>query len=123
MRKNNVFRLSAMGMAAGFVTGIFGGGGGMILVPLLTLLPEFQEETIFPSSICIILPICMVSILFAQSDTMVSWSEISPYLLGSLLGGISAGLFGKKIPVLWLHRILGAMVLWGGFRYLCQTTS
>lgn len=112
-----------MGMAAGFVTGIFGGGGGMILVPLLTLLPEFQEETIFPSSICIILPICMISILFTQSDTMVSWSEISPYLLGSLLGGISAGLFGKKIPVLWLHRILGAMVLWGGFRYLCQTTS
>ena len=62
----------------------------MILVPLLTLLPEFQEDTIFPASICIILPICMVSILFAQSDTMVSWSEISPYLLGSLLGGIFA---------------------------------
>lgn len=95
----------------------------MILVPLLTLLPGFEEENIFPSSICIILPICIVSLWFARGNTTVSWIQILPYLSGSLLGGISAGIWGRKIPVIWLHRILGILVLWGGMRYLWQTAS
>ena len=95
----------------------------MILVPMLTLLPGFTQANIFPSSVCIILPICMVSIFFAQTESIASLQMIAPYLLGSLLGGILSGFFGQKIPVLWLHRILGIMVLWGGFRYLCMTTS
>ena len=119
---NNKFILAAIGLFTGFVTGIFGGGGGMILVPLLTLLPEIEEESIFPSSICIILPICIVSLWFASGNTTVSWEQIFPYLLGSFLGGMSAGIFGRKIPVLWLHRILGILVLWGGMRSLWQTT-
>lgn len=123
MRKNRIFILAAVGTATGLVTGVFGGGGGMILVPMLTLLPDFEEANIFPSSICIILPICLVSIFFAQAEIRMSWQQISPYLLGSLIGGVCAGFFGKRIPVLWLHRILGILVLWGGFRYLWQTAS
>ena len=44
---------------------------------------------------------------------------ILPYLIGSAFGGVAAGLWGRKIPTLWLHRFLGAMILWGGVRYLC----
>lgn len=123
LTNHNRFILAAIGIVTGFVTGIFGGGGGMILVPLLTLLPGFEEENIFPSSICIILPICIVSLWFARGNTTVSWIQILPYLSGSLLGGISAGIWGRKIPVIWLHRILGILVLWGGMRYLWQTAS
>lgn len=112
--------LAFIGLAAGFVTGLFGGGGGMILVPMLTLLPEMTEQGIFPSSISIILPICIVCIFLAEPGTSLSWQQIMPYLLGSLLGGIFAGIWGKKIPVLWLHRILGILILWGGIRYLCH---
>ena len=42
------------------------------------------------------------------------------YLAGSAAGGLLAGIFGKKIPVLWLHRILGIFILWGGIRNLCR---
>lgn len=121
MRKNSIIALGFIGFVTGCVTGIFGGGGGMILVPMLTLLKEIQQENIFPSSICIILPICIVSIFFAQSQTRVTWNQILPYLTGSLLGGISAGFWGRKIPVLWLHRLLGVLVLWGGIRSLWLT--
>jgi uncharacterized membrane protein YfcA len=120
--KKRFYILAAIGMATGFVTGLFGGGGGMILVPLLTLLPEMESASVFPSSVCIILPICIVSIFLAGSDAAVSWSQIIPYLFGSLLGGIGSGFFGKKIPVAWLHRILGILILWGGIRFLWQTT-
>ena len=45
--------------------------------------------------------------------------EALPFLPGSLLGGWLAGRYGAHIPVKWLHRVLGILILWGGFRYLC----
>ena len=107
----------AAGALAGTVTGLFGAGGGMVLVPLLVLLTDLKEEEIFPSSVAIILPIGLTALFFGSSR--IPFSEALPYLVGSALGGIAAGLWGKKIPTVWLHRFLGAMILWGGIRYLC----
>ena len=41
-----------------------------------------------------------------------------PYLIGGAIGGVLAGLFLKKLPTKWLHRILGIFILWGGYRLL-----
>lgn len=116
-KKSNSIASSAAGAAAGMVNGLFGAGGGMILVPLLTRLPDLREEDIFPTSLSIILPISLVSLL-AGLET-VPWQEAAPYLLGSAIGGIAAGVWGKKIPAVWLHRGLGLLILWGGIQYLC----
>ena len=106
------------GAGAGAVNGLFGAGGGMVLVPLLTLLAGLEENVVFPASISIILPICLVC-LMSSADGGLPWNEALPYLLGSCLGGIAAGIWGRKIPVSWLHRGLGVLILWGGYRYLC----
>ena len=107
--------MAAAGLAAGCITGLFGGGGGMVLVPLLTLLTPLKEQEIFPASIAIIFPICIAALVMSQT---VDIPSALPYLPGSLAGGILAGKFGQKFPVVWLHRILGILILWGGLRYL-----
>ena len=107
------------GLGAGIVNGLFGAGGGMVLVPLLTCLTDLDEQEIFPASVSIILPICVISLLITFQAEALSWETALPYLTGSAAGGILAGLLGKKIPTLWLHRILGVLILWGGVRYLC----
>lgn len=107
----------AAGLFAGAVTGLFGAGGGMVLVPLLLLMTDIPEDTIFPSSVAIIFPICLVSLFLGSPK--IPLSNALPYLAGSTLGGVLAGLWGRKIPTLWLHRFLGLMILWGGIRYLC----
>ena len=119
MPLNNTFRLCLAGIGAGIVNGLFGAGGGMVLVPLLTLLTSLQEDVIFPCSVSIILPICLVSLAVTAVTAEVPWSEAVPYLFGSGAGGILAGIYGKKIPVIWLHKGLGLLILWGGIRYLC----
>ena len=105
----------AAGLAAGAVNGLFGAGGGMVLIPLLGLLTQMEEDEIFASSLSIILPICIVSLLSTDS---IAWQEALPWLPGSALGGVLAGIWGKKIPVKWLHRGLGIFIIWGGLRYL-----
>lgn len=117
-RKAN-WRILAAGLAAGCVTGLFGGGGGMILVPLLTGAGCFQEEEVFPASIAIILPVCFVCLTMTALNGSIPIQDAIPFLLGSSLGGIAAGLWGRHIPALWLHRGLGILILWGGIRYLC----
>ena len=107
------------GICAGAVNGLFGAGGGMVLVPLLSRLTDLDEQEIFPASVCIILPICIVSLLFTLHSAADLTGKTLMYLLGSAAGGILAGILGKRIPTLWLHRLLGVLILWGGIRYLC----
>ena len=111
--------LAAAGFCAGTVNGLFGAGGGMVLVPLLTLLTDLDDDEIFPASVSIILPMCLVSLAITWHSGAPDWRQAVYYLLGSALGGVAAGLWGRKIPTLWLHRILGVLILWGGIRYLC----
>ena len=111
-------RLTVAGGAAGIVNGLFGSGGGMVLVPLLCSKTGITESERFSASVVIITPLCMVSLLFSF-PWQVTFQEVLPYLLGSTAGGIAAGLWGEKIPTVWLHRFLGAVILWGGIRYLC----
>lgn len=116
MRKKLISALA--GLAAGVVNGLLGAGGGMVLVPILSCHSDFEEKEIFSSSIVIIFPICLVS-LMASSGGKLPWAVAFPYLLGAIPGGVLAGIFGRRIPVKWLHRILGILILYGGFRYLC----
>ena len=108
---------TAFGVAIGFVNGIFGAGGGMVLVPLLAFTCLSQQE-IFPASVAIILPICIVSLLFLLPWDGVRLTALLPYLLGSAVGGVLCGILGKHIPVKYLHKLLGLFILWGGIRYI-----
>ena len=114
MRKT--MKLVLAGTMAGAINGLFGAGGGMVLIPLLTVLTDMDENTIFPSSIAIIAPICIVSLMNAPSP--LPWAAALPYLAGGALGGAAAGLWRQKIPAKWLHRGLGILIRWGGFRIL-----
>jgi uncharacterized membrane protein YfcA len=110
--------LPLAGFCAGAVNGLFGAGGGMVLVPMLTGLTDLKEEEVFPSSIAIIFPLCLVSLGAQFLNEGLALKQALPYLLGGALGAIPAGFWGRKIPVKWLHRGLGLLILWGGIRYL-----
>lgn len=119
MWKRDWLGMVVSGACAGIVAGLFGAGGGLVLVPLLTLLTDVEDSAIFSSSISIILPICAVCLAVTALTGGIALRPALPYLLGSAVGGVCAGLWGRKIPVLWLHRGLGLLILWGGYRYLC----
>lgn len=115
-----MWRFIFAGGAAGTVAGLFGAGGGLVLVPLLRRCKDLPSDALFPASVATILPICVVTILVTAGQGQLDVQSALPYLLGSAIGGAIAGFIGKKIPVLWLHRLLGMFILWGGIRNLCR---
>jgi len=116
-KKSSMLLLAGFG--AGCINGLFGAGGGMVLVPLLSFCAVLDSEEVFPASVSIILPVCIISLILTAQQNPIPWVQALPYLIGSGIGGILSGKLGKKIPVKWLHRVLGLMILWGGIRYLC----
>lgn len=107
------------GIGAGVVNGLFGAGGGMVLIPLLGMLTSLEDRQMFSGSVAIILPMCIVSLIATGLTGTIAWKEALPYLPGSAIGGYLAFRYGGKIPVKWLHRGLGILIIWGGLRYLC----
>lgn len=109
-------RCAVSGALAGVANGLFGAGGGMILVPLLTRWAGLEDRRAFATAISIILPLCLVSLaVYARQGALtVAW----PYLAGGFAGGLLGGLLLRHIPAGWLHRALGLVILYGGFRLL-----
>lgn len=119
MRDHNYMGIALAGLGAGAVAGLFGGGGGLVLIPLLRLLTDMEEDTLFPVSVAVMLPVCATAAVVTALSGGLDGKAAVPYLLGGGIGGYLAGRWGGGIPTVWLHRFLGAMVLWGGIRYLC----
>ena len=119
MKKHKLSGMILAGICAGAVNGLFGGGGGMVLIPLLSLLTPLKDRDIFNASIAVIFPICIVSLIATAITGSISWQHSLPYLVGSAAGGLAAAYWGNKIPTKWLHKGLGILILWGGIRYLC----
>ncbi len=119
MSRRNFISVAAAGFAAGAVNGLFGGGGGMVLIPLLSLLTKDFDRDLFSSSVAVILPICLVSLTVTSLSGPIPWRESIPWLFGSAAGGYFAVKLENKIPALWLHRGLGVLIIYGGWRYLC----
>lgn len=108
------------GAAAGIVNGLFGAGGGMVLLPLLSKTTDLEDKEVFANCVAIILPLSLVSaaVYLLRGGSFLMQSV--PYLIGGALGGVIAGLLFKKLKAKWLHRALGLFILWGGFRLLLR---
>lgn len=111
-------RFGLCGAAAGLVNGFFGAGGGMVLVPLLISLGQLEDRQAFASAISVILPLSVMSLAMHWYQGTLTLSGAPPYLIGGLVGGLLGGFFFKKIPVSFLHKALGLVILWGGVRML-----
>ena len=116
MKKEGKYRLA--GAAAGLVNGLFGGGGGMLLFPLLSRWAGLEERKAFASCVGIILPACAVSAAVCFFQGRLPLLQALPYLLGGALGGAVGGALYRKVPLLWLRRIFALFLLYGAARYL-----
>ncbi len=106
------------GAAAGVVNGFFGGGGGMVLVPLLAGKCGLDQRKAFATSVAVIAPLCALSagIYWFRGD--LELSAALPYLIGGLAGGLIGGKVFRKLSMVWLRRGFALLILYGGVKAL-----
>ena len=104
------------GGLAGIANGFFGGGGGMVLVPLLTRRCGLDQRRAFATSVAVILPLSLVSAAVYWFRGGLDVSAAWPYLLGGAVGGLLAGKIFHRVPLVWVRRAFGLLLLYGGVR-------
>ena len=83
------------GAAVGVANSLFGGGGGMITVPLLQK-TGLDEKRAHATAILLILPVSILSFLFYALQGFYDPSVLIPTALGVTAGGfLGAKLLGK----------------------------
>lgn len=112
-RKNQI-----AGIAGGLASGLFGGGGGMILLPLLVKWRKLEDRKAFATCVAVILPMCCVSAAVYLWQGRPEPARLWPYLAGGVVGGVIGGMSFEKVPVRILKVIFGLFLLYGGVRYL-----
>lgn len=106
------------GGLAGIANGFFGGGGGMVLVPLLTARCGLDQHRAFATSVAIILPLCALSSVIYLFRGGLDLAVALPYLAGGLAGGFLGGRLFQKLNMDWLRRAFALLILYGGFKSL-----
>ena len=111
-------KCAVAGALAGIVNGFFGGGGGMLLVPLLIRWIGLPARQAFATSVAVILPLCVVSASIYLLRTPLSLLDALPYLCGGLIGGLLGGKWFRTVPTRWLRRGFGVLLIYGGVKSL-----
>lgn len=93
----------------GFINGFFGGGGGLILVPVLQKIYKLETKKAHATAILIMLPLSVVSsiIYIIRNDFNINVTAL--VCLGVLLGGFIGAIFLKKFNegiVRWIFVIV-----------------
>ena len=104
----------------GVASGMFGIGGGVLLVPLLGLLFGFSQHRAQGTSLVALIPPTGVLALMAYwKEEFVSWRTGLLLIPGVFLGGIAGGILAKKIDPRRMRQVFaGILVLLGVWQAL-----
>ena len=110
------WRYALAGALAGLANGFFGGGGGSVLVPLLTRMCGLDQRRAFATSVAVILPLCALSAAVYLFRGGLDVMAALPYLIGGTVGGWAGGKWFKGMKMTWLKRAFGLLLIYGGVR-------
>ena len=116
MKDKNLWIKIIGGIFVGFLNGFFGGGGGMIVVPLLTLFLHMPEQKAHASAILVILPLSIASSIIYITKGAMQFDVLGIVSSGVLVGGIIGAILLKKTNNTALRVIFSVIMIIAGIK-------
>ncbi len=99
-----------IGFAAGLLNGLFGAGGGSVVVPALEKFLKMPSKTAHGTAVGIILLMSIVSAIIYVVRGQFNFSLWVPVTIGGFIGGFVGGAVLTKISGKWLKIIFGVVI-------------
>ncbi len=107
-----------LGLFTGIINGLFGAGGGTLLVPAMEKFLKVETHKAHATALAVILPLTLVSIVVYQGANKVDWLTVLYVSIGGVVGGyIGAKLLNKCSSGL-LHKLFGAAMVIAAVRMI-----
>jgi hypothetical protein len=98
------WRVAAVGTAVGFLTGLFGVGGGFVIVPALTLVLGFTMPEAVGTSLLVIAINAATGLAVRVGTGGIEWSVAVPFTAAALAGVITGASIASRIDAAALVR-------------------
>ncbi len=97
MKKVNKFYILLFGALIGIINGFFGGGGGMVVVPVLNKLFKMEQKKAQATALFVILPISLISAIVYMCHNSIDFATGWPVIVGIVAGGIVGATLLNKL--------------------------
>jgi len=115
-KKPYILKSALLGLLVGFVNGIFGSGGGTILVPSLVFLMGVEDHKAHATAISIILPLSIISSFIYFRYSVVDFPTTLKVVAGSIIGAFTGSCLLNRVPVNALRKIFGIFMIIAAIR-------
>ncbi len=116
IQKNLYLMIS--GIAIGIVNGFFGGGGGMICIPILEKILKIDNKKSHATALAIMLPIGISSAIIYLIKIPMDWPMFGFVTTGFVAGGLLGALLLRKLSGKVVRIIFIVVVLTAGIKML-----
>jgi uncharacterized protein len=102
--------LAAIGLAAGILSGLFGVGGGIIMVPAMVLAAGMAQRNAAATSLAAIVPIAAVGAVIFGGASSVDLGAAAILVVGSLVGVQAGSRAMGRVSETWLRIAFAAFI-------------
>jgi len=117
-QKKRIFVKVLSGLVIGFINGFWGGGGGMVCVPVLAKILKLPQKSAHATAILIMLPLSLVSGIIYFLNSSLAIATAGYVTAGFFVGGAAGALLLKKMNNIVLQFIFAGVIIVAGVRLL-----
>jgi uncharacterized membrane protein YfcA len=115
-----VAKVIAAGTAVGFLTGLFGVGGGFVIVPALALVLGLSMPEAIGTSLLVIAINSAVALATRLATTSIDWHVTAPFAVAAIAGVLTGGRVADKLDpersLRWFAALLVAVAAYTAIR-------
>jgi hypothetical protein len=104
-------QLILIGFLTGILNGLFGAGGGTLIVPFFVFILGIEDHKAHATAISIILPLTILSSIIYIKENLINLPLTLNIALGSTVGGYIGAKILYKIPIKILRKIFGIIMI------------
>jgi uncharacterized membrane protein YfcA len=118
---NRSVGLAILGLISGILGGMFGIGGGAIMVPVMVLLLGFEMRFAVGTSLAaMLLPVGLLGVAVYAREGALGWRQAGILAGGLLIGNLAGAVVANQtwIPEQFMRIGYGALLVGIGIRYM-----
>jgi uncharacterized protein len=111
----------AVGFVAGFLSGLFGVGGGILIVPALVLVLHMSQRLAHGTSLAAVLPIAVSGVIGYAVEDSIDWPVAAAMTAGAMGGAVIGTYALQKLSTKVLARAFAVVMLLSAARLFFET--
>ncbi len=108
-----------LGITAGILSGMFGIGGGIVIVPVLSIIFGFELQKAIGTSLgVLIFPVSFFAVLAYYRARLLQIRPAALIAVGLVGGGVVGAQLALNLPTHTLQRIYGVFLIYVGWKFI-----